>query len=223
MLSKDLLMPTENNALPEREWAHPEGGLFEENVNPDPFKQFSVWLEDALAAKLPQPLGMALATANLDGRPSVRMVLLRGVSERGFCFFTNYESRKATELQINPRAALVFYWAELDRQVRVEGTIERLSVEESDAYFQTRPRGSQLGAWASPQSQIIPNRELLERNLQELTAKYGSGQVPRPPHWGGYRLVPEAIEFWAGGDNRLHDRLRYTREGQGWTLQRLAP
>jgi pyridoxamine 5'-phosphate oxidase len=222
-LSKDLLMPTEKSVLPEREWVHPDTGLSEEDVNPDPFKQFSVWLEDALAAKLPQPLGMALATATGDGRPSVRMVLLRGVSEKGFCFFTNYESRKAGELQTNPRAALVFYWAELDRQVRVEGTIERLSAEESDAYFQTRPRGSQLGAWASPQSQIIPNRELLERNLQELTAKYSSGQVPRPPHWGGYRLVPQAIEFWAGGDNRLHDRLRYTRDGQGWTVQRLAP
>ena len=216
-------MPTEKSVLPGREWVHPDTGLSEEDVNPDPFKQFSVWLEDALAAKLPQPLGMALATATRDGRPSVRMVLLRGVSERGFCFFTNYESRKAKELQANPRAALVFYWAELDRQVRVEGTIERLSAEESDAYFQTRPRGSQLGAWASPQSQIIPNRELLERNLQELTAKYSSGQVPRPPHWGGYRLVPQAIEFWAGGDNRLHDRLRYTRDGQGWTVQRLAP
>jgi pyridoxamine 5'-phosphate oxidase len=222
-LSKDPLMPTEKSVLPEREWVHPDTGLSEEDVNPDPFKQFSVWLEDALAAKLPQPLGMALATATRDGRPSVRMVLLRGVSERGFCFFTNYESRKAKELQTNPRAALVLYWAELDRQVRVEGTIERLSAEESDAYFQTRPRGSQLGAWASPQSQFIPNRELLERNLQELTAKYGSGQVPRPPHWGGYRLVPEAIEFWAGGDNRLHDRLRYTRDGQGWRVQRLAP
>ena len=216
-------MPTEKSVLPEREWVHPDTGLSEEDVNPDPFKQFSVWLEDALAAKLLQPLGMALATATRDGRPSVRMVLLRGVSEKGFCFFTNYESRKARELQTNPRAALVFYWAELDRQVRVEGTIERLSAEESDAYFQTRPRGSQLGAWASPQSQIIPNRELLERNLQELTAKYSSGQVPRPPHWGGYRLVPQAIEFWAGGDNRLHDRLRYTRDGQGWTVQRLAP
>jgi pyridoxamine 5'-phosphate oxidase len=215
-LSKDLLMPTEK-------WPRPDTGLSEQDVNPDPFKQFSVWLEDALAAKLPQPLGMALATATRDGRPSVRMVLLRGVSDRGFCFFTNYESRKARELQTNPRAALVFYWAELDRQVRVEGTIERLSADESDAYFQTRPRGSQLGAWASPQSQIIPNREMLERNLQELTAKYGSGPVPRPPHWGGYRLVPEAIEFWAGGDNRLHDRLRYTREEQGWKVQRLAP
>jgi pyridoxamine 5'-phosphate oxidase len=223
MLSKDLLMPTENNVLPEREWAHPEGGLSEEDVNPDPFKQFSVWLEDALAAKLPQPLGMALATATRDGKPSVRMVLLRGVSEKGFCFFTNYESRKARELQTNPRAALVLYWAELDRQVRVEGTIDRLSAEESDAYFQTRPRGSQLGAWASPQSQVIPNRELMERNLQELTAKYAAGPVPRPPHWGGFRLVPEAIEFWAGGDNRLHDRLRYVRHGQKWKVERLAP
>jgi pyridoxamine 5'-phosphate oxidase len=216
-------MPTEKSVLPEREWVHPDAGLSEEDVNPDPFKQFSVWLEDALAAKLPQPLGMALATATRDGRPSVRMVLLRGVSEKGFCFFTNYESRKARELQTNPRAALVFYWAELDRQVRVEGTIERLSAEESDAYFQTRPRGSQLGAWASPQSQIIPNRELLERTLEELTAKYAAGPVPRPAHWGGFRLVPEAIEFWAGGDNRLHDRLRYVRHGLEWKVERLAP
>jgi pyridoxamine 5'-phosphate oxidase len=199
-------------------------GLRESDVAANPFHQFRAWLDEALAAKLPQPLGMALATVTTDGRPSVRLVLLRGFDERGFVFFTNYESRKARELENNPRAALVFYWPELDRQVRIEGNVERISAEESDAYFQSRARGSRLGAWASPQSQIIASREVLDRRMEELEAEYREAEVPRPPYWGGYRVIPASIEFWQGQTNRLHDRLRYRRlEGGSWCLERLAP
>jgi pyridoxamine 5'-phosphate oxidase len=199
-------------------------GLRETDVDPDPFNQFRSWLDQALAANLPQPFGMALATATAAGRPSVRMVLLRGFDERGFVFFTNYQSRKAQELANNPQAALVFYWPELDRQVRIEGTVQRTSAEESDTYFHSRERGSRLGAWASPQSQVIASREALESRMEELAAKYRDSDVPRPPHWGGYRLVAEVIEFWQGQPNRLHDRLRYRRvDGGVWLLERLAP
>jgi pyridoxamine 5'-phosphate oxidase len=198
--------------------------LLETNVDPDPFKQFETWLTDAIAAQLPQPLGMALATSTPDGKPSARMVLLRGFDESGFTFFTNYDSRKARELLGNPWAALVFYWAELERQVRVEGCVGRISAAESDEYFKTRPPGSQLGAWASPQSEIIRGREQLERKFEQLLAQYADGPIPRPENWGGYRLVPESIEFWQGRANRLHDRLRYRRLASGgWILQRLAP
>ncbi|HEV3117553.1 MAG TPA: pyridoxamine 5'-phosphate oxidase [Gemmataceae bacterium] len=215
---------TQNLVFPEPDGSPPERGLCEDDVDRNPFKQFTAWLDQALAAKLPQPLGMALATSTRDGRPSVRMVLLRGVSEKGFCFFTNYDSRKAEDLYLNPRAALVLYWAELDRQVRIEGKVERVSAEESDAYFGTRPRGSQLGAWASPQSQVIPNRDVLDERLRQLIEQYGDEPIPRPPNWGGFRVVPDAIEFWEGGDNRLHDRLRYLRQEDGsWRIERLAP
>lgn len=199
-------------------------GLQESDVDPDPLKQFRSWLDEAVAAGLPQPLGMALATATAEGRVSNRMVLLRGFDERGFVFYTNYESRKAQELDENPQAALVFYWAELDRQVRIEGKVERISAEESDAYFRSRPWGSRLGAWASPQSQIIAGRDVLERQMDELAARYQDSDIPRPPHWGGYRLTPSSIEFWQGQPNRLHDRLRYGRlDGKAWSLERLAP
>lgn len=198
--------------------------LRETAVATNPFTQFRSWLDQAVAAQLPQPLGMALATASADGRPSVRIVLLRGFDARGFVFFTNYESRKAQELDSNPQAALAFYWAELDRQVRIEGRVERISAEESDTYFASRPRGSRLGAWASPQSQIIADRDLLDRRMEELEAKYAEGDIPRPPYWGGYRVVPVSIEFWQGQVNRLHDRLRYRRlDGDSWCLERLAP
>jgi pyridoxamine 5'-phosphate oxidase len=198
--------------------------LRETDVDANPFNQFRSWLDEAVAARLPQPLGMALATAAADGRPSVRMVLLRGYDQRGFVFFTNYESRKAQELETNPRAALVFYWAELDRQVRIEGNVERISGEESDAYFASRPHGSRLGAWASPQSQVIAGRDDLDRRMEELAAQYGEGDVPRPAYWGGYRVFPMSIEFWQGQQNRLHDRLRYRRlDGDRWCVERLAP
>jgi pyridoxamine 5'-phosphate oxidase len=198
--------------------------LHESDVAANPFDQFRTWLDQALAAQLTQPLGMALATATANGRPSNRMVLLRGFDERGFVFFTNYGSRKAQELDSNPQAALVFYWAEMDRQVRIEGHVERISAAESDAYFQSRPRGSRLGAWASPQSQVIASRDVLDQRMEELLAKYGEDEIPRPPHWGGYRVIPAVIEFWQGEPNRLHDRLRYRRlDEHSWRLERLAP
>jgi pyridoxamine 5'-phosphate oxidase len=196
--------------------------LGESDVPADPLELFRVWWEEAHAASLVQPSAMTLATATPDGLPSARMVLLRGFDQCGFAFFTNYHSRKARELTANPSAALVLYWAELDRQVRVEGRVERVSPEESDGYFQTRARGSQLGAWASPQSEVIAGRDLLLRRMEELSARYPH-QVPRPPHWGGFRVVPAAIEFWQGQPNRLHDRLRYRRIEGGWLRERLAP
>ncbi len=165
----------------------------------------------------------ALATADRAGRPSVRMVLLRGVDERGFVFFTNYHSRKGRELDQNPQAALCFHWIALDEQIRIEGTVERLSGAESDDYFASRPRGSQLGAWASDQSAPLPSRETLETKYREVETRFGTGAVSRPPFWGGYRLVPRAIEFWYGRPDRLHDRVLYTRDGSGWTITRLYP
>jgi pyridoxamine 5'-phosphate oxidase len=188
--------------------------------------QFGRWYDDAMAAGLVQPDAMTLATAGPDGRPSARMVLLKGFDHRGFVFYTNYTSRKGRELAANCAAALVFWWPPpVHRQVRIEGLVERVSHEESEAYFRTRPFGSQLGAWASNQSEVIPGRDVLERRLEQLTATYADGEVPLPPYWGGYRLAPEMIEFWQGRPNRLHDRLRYSRDGatNGWTLQRLSP
>jgi pyridoxamine 5'-phosphate oxidase len=198
--------------------------LREADVDPDPFGQFRAWFEQACAANLLRPDAMTLATTTADGRPSARMVLLRGCDERGFAFFTNYDSRKAEELDANPQAALVFYWPEFDRQVRVEGPVERLSAAESDAYFRGRPRGSQLSAWASPQSRVIEGRDVLERRVEEIAAAYQDRDVPRPPFWGGYRVVPVVIEFWQGRANRLHDRLRYIRRDDGaWRVERLGP
>jgi pyridoxamine 5'-phosphate oxidase len=198
-------------------------GLKESDADPDPVEQFRRWFDEALAADLHEPNAMTLATATPDGRPSARVVLLKGFDERGFVFYTNYEGRKAKELEINPYCALVFYWGELERQVRVEGRAVRILDEESDAYFESRPRGSQLGAWVSEQSRPVRDRDTLEERLRELEAEYEGREVPRPPFWGGYRVEPETIEFWQGRENRLHDRLRYRRSEGGWKIERLQP
>jgi pyridoxamine 5'-phosphate oxidase len=197
-------------------------GLAEKDAAADPFKQFDRWFNDTLQAELPMPNAMTLATATAEGRPSARAVLLKGVDARGFVFYTNYASRKARELAANPYAALVFVWAELERQVRIEGAIEKVAAEESDAYFDSRPLGSRIGAWASPQSMVLPDRLTLATKVAAIVLRYGR-HPPRPPHWGGYRVLPEAIEFWQGRKNRLHDRLLYTRQAGGWKIERLAP
>ena len=198
-------------------------GLREGDVLPEPIAQFRVWFDEALAANLPEPNAMTLATCTPDGRPSARVVLLKGLDENGFTLFTSFDGRKARELSANPRAALVFYWAELERQVRVEGAVERTTAAESDAYFQSRPRGSQLGAWSSEQSHVVAGRDVLEARMAELEAKYADLVVPRPPFWGGFRVRPDVVEFWQGRPNRLHDRLRYRRDGGGWVIERLCP
>lgn len=199
-------------------------GLDEKEIDPDPIKQFQVWLDDAFAAKIPLAEAMTLATATPDGRPSARIVLLKQVDLDGFVFFTNYRSAKARQLDANPYAALVFYWNQLERQVRVEGSVARVSTEESRDYFQTRPRESQIGAWASDQSEVISGRDVLEQRARELETLYCDREIDCPEHWGGYRLTPERIEFWKGRVGRLHDRILYHRTPSDlWTITRLAP
>ena len=198
--------------------------LDEAHVDRDPMKLFAKWFDDALASRSRLPESMTLATADGDGKPSARVVLLKQFDDRGFVFYTNYRSAKARDLDENPRAALVMYWVGLDRQVRVEGDVEKVSAEESDTYFRTRPRESQLGALASPQSEIIESRDFLDRRHDELEEEYKDREVERPQYWGGYRLKPQRIEFWQNREGRLHDRILYERTAGGaWTINRLAP
>jgi pyridoxamine 5'-phosphate oxidase len=200
-----------------------QAGLTEMAAGSDPLALFHLWFSQAQAAGVLEPNAMSLATVSADGRPSVRVVLMKGFDEEGITFFTNYGSRKGRELDADPNAAIAFWWQELERQVRIEGRVWRVSPAESDEYFGKRPLGSRLGAWASSQSEVISDRESLDRLLSELAARYPDGNVPRPPHWGGYRLVPDVVEFWQGRPNRLHDRIRFRRSDVGWVRDRLAP
>ncbi len=211
------------NSIAELRIQYTRGALDEHDADANPFVMFQAWLDRAIAENLPEPNAMTVATAALDAKPSARIALLRGVDERGLVFFTNYASRKGKELKENPFAALVFFWQPLHRQIRIEGRVERVDALESDAYFNSRPRGSQLSAAASPQSQVIPSREFLETRVTELDAK-NPDHVLRPAQWGGYRVIPDVFEFWQGRENRLHDRLRYTRGvNNAWKIERLAP
>ena len=198
------------------------GALDEEHADADPIKQFSRWWDEALKSEALEANAMTLATADASGRPSARTVLVKDFDARGFVFYTNYDSRKGRDLAANPRASLLFFWPELERQVRIDGTVEKVSAEESDAYFNSRPLASRIGAWASPQSQPISGKAWLMAKAAEMGVRHGLNP-PRPPHWGGYRLRPEEMEFWQGRPSRLHDRLLYRPEGDGWRRQRLAP
>lgn len=199
------------------------GKLRREDLNPDPLAQFQLWLEEASAAKTIEPTAMSLATVGADGSPRVRTVLLKGLDSRGFVFFTNLESRKARQIAENPNVSLLFPWLAMERQVIVTGQAGKLSAAESFKYFVTRPRGSQLAAWVSQQSSAISSRKILEMAWEGIKAKFSDGEIPLPPFWGGYRVLPQAIEFWQGGRNRLHDRFEYSRSGDAWAIERLAP
>ncbi|MFI4932239.1 MAG: pyridoxamine 5'-phosphate oxidase [Burkholderiales bacterium] len=209
-------------ALAELRKSYERDELDEASCADDPLRQFETWLEQAIKAQLPEPNAMTLATVGADGRPSTRIVLIKGLDARGLVWYTNYDSRKGRELAHEPHAALQFHWVELERVVRIEGSVEKVSAEESDAYYATRPLDSRIGAWASPQSQPITSRAVLVANAAKAAARHGL-KPPRPPHWGGYRLVPDRLEFWQGRRSRLHDRVRYSLEAGSWLRQRLAP
>jgi pyridoxamine 5'-phosphate oxidase len=211
-------------AIPDLRKEYTLGGLNEADLDPDPLRQFQKWFDQAVSAQVVEPNAMVLATADRAGKPSTRVVLLKGVDARGFSFFTNYDSRKGRELAENPRASLTFFWGELERQVCIAGTVTKLSREESAAYFKTRPRGSRLAAWASQQSAVVPSRQELEQRMEAAEARYPGDDVPLPQYWGGYALAPERIEFWQGRPSRLHDRLCYVKQSDGsWRVQRLSP
>ena len=201
-----------------------QASLNESDLHPDPTEQFRRWFEETVAAGLHEPNAMTVATATSDGIPSARVVLMKDFGDRGFVFHTNYQGRKGREIEANPRCALLFYWGELERQIRIEGRAERISEEESNAYFKSRPAGGgHIGAWASDQSRPISDRPSLEERVRSIEADYEGREVPRPPHWGGYRVAPESFEFWQGRENRLHDRLVYQRSPNGWSIERLQP
>jgi pyridoxamine 5'-phosphate oxidase len=215
-------MPQTTSAIADLRKSYERAELLESTASADPLQQFNTWLQEALAAKVSEPNAMTLATVGSNLRPSTRIVLIKGYDARGIVWYTNYQSHKGQELTGNPFAALQFHWVELERTVRIEGRVEKTSAEESDAYFHSRPLGSRYGALVSPQSQVIASREVLEAETKRIEALYGD-QPPRPPHWGGYRLVPDAWQFWQGRPSRLHDRLRYTLNGTRWVRERLAP
>lgn len=205
-------------------YEHATHGLRRRDLDPDPIKQFSNWFTAAIEAEIRDVNAMSLATAGSDGKPTVRIVLLKGFDQDGFVFFTNYESEKGVQLEANPYAALAFYWIELDRQIRISGKAEKTSREESERYFRSRPIGSQLGAWASRQSEVLDARRVLDARMAEMTERFGDKPIPLPPHWGGYRVKPDVMEFWQGRPNRLHDRFRYRLQSDGsWLIERLAP
>jgi pyridoxamine 5'-phosphate oxidase len=198
--------------------------LLEKDLDPDPMRQFANWWQQALESKIEEPNAMTLATCSASGRPSARIVLLKGIENNGFVFFTNYLSRKGTEIHDNPFVSLLFFWKELERQVRIEGKITRVAAKESDEYFSSRPKESRIGAWSSPQSRVIESREILQKNVEKYNAQFAEGIIPRPEFWGGYQLQPDLIEFWQGRPGRLHDRLRYAlAENNTWKIERLAP
>ncbi|MCB0167694.1 MAG: pyridoxamine 5'-phosphate oxidase [Anaerolineae bacterium] len=219
-----MSIPENDSSVTDLRIEYESPSLRRNNLKANPLEQFKVWLDEAIAADIIEPQAMTLSTATIDGIPSARTVLLRGFDERGFVFYTNYQSQKGRELAENPHAALTFYWSVLHRQVRIAGSVSRVSSEDSDSYFKSRPEGSKIGAWASKQSQVLRSRAELEREVKEFETEFKDKEIPRPLYWGGYRLAPDVIEFWQGQTSRLHDRFRYVRENdESWLIQRLSP